>query len=1041
MRKIFLLLTCCYLASCGQTQTHDQYIKAEKFAHPTVEYRSVPFYSVNDKLDTAVVAKDMKILADGGSGGINFHTRTGLLTDYMGEEFMSAVDVAVREAESNGIKVWFYDEDKWPSGFASGKVPREHPEYVQQSLIRIEKSVAVPQEDILYADDNYNYAVYKSKMGDAWFNGATYVDLLDHDVVRTFIETAYVPYAQRYKNQLGKSARGMFTDEPQISPRAYTTHSGQVSYTPKLFETFEQMHGYDLRTKLPRLFDTKEDYAKVRMDYYRTIGHLFEVNFTKQIGDFCRENNMVFQGHFNGEETIQSTARQSGNHMAMYRHMDMPGMDLLSLSQGDVNTPKSLSSVANQYDIPWRMSESFGIAGHNMNFEDRKWIVDWLTNTGINYNVPHLVLYSMKGERKRDYPPTFMQQPYWRYNKIYEDYAARMFYATSIGRYDAHVALIHPIESAYIEMDPADFQWHSDRNGIYNSMLRQLHDSHRDYDLADEKIMSEVAQVKGGELKIGQMSYKALVLPSMLTIRESTLKLLDEFHKQGGAIFVLKEYPAYVDGVENASLIAALKDKSTLAATPKEIVALLDKSVPPVYTFEGDNSDMVWTSTHKAGNGYVIQLSNNSRKEKVDGVLTFAGEVKNVALWDPTSGKSHALKPNAKGEIYMTFAQAQTWIVSTGDASREADMKSVYEFKAHTDTPVAEIGGQWSGHRVDPNVVTLDFGRFSIDGGKIFMESEPIIALNRRMEELNFKRGELMVEYTIKSNTGPVACSLVMEQPEMYSSIEVNGKPVDPKPIGTFIDQAFKVLDIGKAIVKGENKLRLTLDYVAPISTDFDAYKRYGTEVESIYLIGDFAVEATESKNQLRTTDRNSVGFLIERPIHTFTSFALGAERDRFEGELALQGYPFYAGEFILDNTVNVPAIDKSKRYFIRFPDFEAIIVKVKVNGVETSEPLAYHPYEVDVTELLQQGDNTVSLSLTNSLRNMLGPHHHVGGELISVGPQTFTGESTWTSSREGDNDWYNKRKNGTAKIWRDDYYMIPFGLLKNPVLVARSNN
>jgi hypothetical protein len=34
-----------------------------------------------------------------------------------------------------------------------------------------------------------------------------------------------------------------------------------------------------------------------------------------------------------------------------------------------------------------------------------------------------------------------------------------------------------------------------------------------------------------------------------------------------------------------------------------------------------------------------------------------------------------------------------------------------------------------------------------------------------------------------------------------------------------------------------------------------------------------------------------------------------------------------------------------------------------------------------------------------------------------------------------GDADWYDARIRGNAKLWRDDYYSISFGLLSAPVL------
>ncbi len=56
----------------------------------------------------------------------------------------------------------------------------------------------------------------------------------------------------------------------------------------------------------------------------------------------------------------------------------------------------------------------------------------------------------MKGERKRDYPPDFSPaQPYWTFNKLFEDYTGRMCYVTTIGKYAADILVMHPLESEY----------------------------------------------------------------------------------------------------------------------------------------------------------------------------------------------------------------------------------------------------------------------------------------------------------------------------------------------------------------------------------------------------------------------------------------------------------------------------------------------------------------------------------------------------------------------------------------------------------------
>jgi hypothetical protein len=97
---------------------------------------------------------------------------------------------------------------------------------------------------------------------------------------------------------------------------------------------------------------------------------------------------------------------------------------------------------------------------------------------------------------------------------------------------------------------------------------------------------------------------------------------------------------------------------------------------------------------------------------------------------------------------------------------------------------------------------------------------------------------------------------------------------------------------------------------------------------------------------------------------------------------------------------------------------------------------LVYSPWETEISEALREGENQVEITLINSLRNLLGPHHHSGGELNAVGPSSFTGNPQWPNTG-GENDWYDLRLKGNSTLWRDDYCLVPFGLLEPPIITV----
>jgi hypothetical protein len=60
----------------------------------------------------------------------------------------------------------------------------------------------------------------------------------------------------------------------------------------------------------------------------------------------------------------------------------------------------------------------------------------------------------------------------------------------------------------------------------------------------------------------------------------------------------------------------------------------------------------------------------------------------------------------------------------------------------------------------------------------------------------------------------------------------------------------------------------------------------------------------------------------------------------------------------------------------------------------------------VDVTEGVRPGENVIEVELVGTLRNLLGPHHRVGGDVAWTTPRDFRDKSRWT----------------------DDTILVPFG-------------
>lgn len=1001
------------------------------FLNPPAAYRAVPFYSLNDSLSAPELRRQIGLFHEAGYGGTFLHSRIGLLTPYLSAEWMEMMRVGTEALRARGMDAWYYDEDKWPSGFAGGLIPRMSADFRARCLLRVAKGQPVEAPDrVLCEDSRYKYIERVDPMGQPWYNGASWVDLMNPAMVRAFIDSSYKPYADRFAGQ--SHVMGIFTDEPQISAldRGYP-NTGRAPYSPVVERVFRERCGYALDPVLPALFDTVGQWRRVRLDYYRTLACCMEQAFSKPMGDYCAAHGLTWTGHYNAEDTPSGNMNNEGNLMQQLRHMQQPGIDALGLRLRMVHTAKVATSVANQYGRERRISELFGISGHNLSFEDRMWITAWHTLMGINRMCPHLALYSMKGARKRDYPPAISyQQPWWGENRLFEDFSARLCYFATVGRTRPEVCVLSPIESDYI----AATRDEADRiDTDFERLMRSMMAAHINFDMGDEQILADTATVSPGRLVVGAMAYPVVVLPGMTTIRATTLRLLDDFHRAGGTVVVCGDYPSMVDAAPAPGALAALRGYARRVSR-EEVASVVRPATKPLFTLSGADTDSVWTHLRETQGGAALQLSNMSRQRTIRATIALADTRQPVALWNPADGRALALQPSG-GAYTLELAPAQTWILTTGQTAREGQTDGVYRLPGRR-TPLLTLADTWQGRRLSPNALTLDFARFSRDGGETWGEAEPVLAFYERTAAGHPYSGPLLIRYHADIDRVPATCRLAMEQPAMYRSITVNGQPVSFSGDGYYVDASFRTADIAALLRQGGNDITLSLDYVAPVPDSPDARTRYGTEIESVYLVGDFGVSAVEADVPLAATDRNRQRGLQPRPaVNRLASFAIAGEPTQVRGDLTRQGFPFFAGSYELSQTFVMSERPGAGRYILTLPGAEATLVGVRVNG-QPLPTLFASPWEADVTGLLRKGRNEVTLTLTGSLRNLLGPHHHKGGEFVQVGPATFTGENAWPNSSPGDRDWYDARQRGNARLWRDAYHLIPFGLLQAPVLM-----
>ena len=86
----------------------EQWLKS--LENPESKYCTHPVWSWNDKLEPEELRRQMWDMKQAGIGGFFMHARSGLLTEYLSDEWFDCIHTCVEEAKKAGLEAWCYDE-------------------------------------------------------------------------------------------------------------------------------------------------------------------------------------------------------------------------------------------------------------------------------------------------------------------------------------------------------------------------------------------------------------------------------------------------------------------------------------------------------------------------------------------------------------------------------------------------------------------------------------------------------------------------------------------------------------------------------------------------------------------------------------------------------------------------------------------------------------------------------------------------------------------------------------------------------------------
>ncbi|MBQ6246472.1 MAG: hypothetical protein IJK04_06380, partial [Kiritimatiellae bacterium] len=807
----------------------------------------------------------------------------------------------------------------------------------------------------------------------------------------------------------------------------------------KLPAAFRKLAGYDIVARIPELvYDVPGvDARRLRYDFNNCLTELFVKGFVKQIGDWCERHRCDFTGHMLAEDSLVSQTSTVGSCMRCYEYMQAPGIDQLCESSRIFQTAKQLSSVAHQFGRKWRLSETYGCTGWDFPFAGHKALGDWQLALGINLRCQHLAWYTMKAQAKRDYPAAvFYQSPWWEFYGKVEDYFGRVNAVMTHGEEIRDILVVHPVESVWTVTSGADWRRDPRLERIQNDfsvLTDTLLGAHLDFDYGDEDILARHGKVSRGAFAVGRASYKAVVVPSTLTLRATTLDLLARFRKAGGLVLFAGDLPdlvdarpsdaakslaatcerlsgdALVDRLSNAVRRVSIADAAT-GAEFAPALGLLREDADFSYLFICNTGD----DYTKGTNGFHFHRAARERRETCDdAVVTFAGPCAGLPLeLDPETGAIREANASVGDGLCLVRTSlpalaGRIFVFPKKGAKAASGAPALPASRQAKTIRAKKLAGPFAARLSEANVLVLDQPRYRIGDGDWQPKLE-ILRLDHKVRDLlgvPHRGGHMCQPWKTPPKTNPRSVRVELEYAfdvkavpsgDLFLAIEcpeaftfgVNGVPVGyAVDSGWWTDKSLRKIRLDPSLLhKGINTIRASLDF----SEDFPG-------LEIVYLLGTFGTSASADGRVSLTKAPETLEI----------------------GDWCPQGLTFYAGHVGYVSTIR-PTFEKGQRVVVKVGDYRGSAVRVLVDG-RPAGITAWGTGEVDVTDFVASGKaSELVIEVLGNRRNSHGALHWHEQWPGWHGPNTF-------EHYDDHPEW-----------WKDGYNLVPAGLMEAPSLLVR---
>jgi hypothetical protein len=278
--------------------------------------------------------------------------------------------------------------------------------------------------------------------------------------------------------------------------------------------------GYDFTPHLATLwYDAAPDAKKHRKAYDWAIHHRLQEVYFAAIRKWVETHpGAALCGH-----------PRSPDDIGPQRFFDIPGQDLVwrqvvphhpsALETRDSTQAKCASSAMIHLGRRRNGNECYGAYGHELTYEETKWLADWLFVRGCNLLYPHAFYYSIRGVRVDERPPDVgPNSKWWPTYKTFADYCRRMCWLNTDSQHVCDVAIL------------------GEENHLPWRAAKTLFQNQIDFNYLEMRHLWEDARVSSDGIRLVGMHYKVLIVDGEPSIDPRAKAALDTLTKSGRVI-------------------------------------------------------------------------------------------------------------------------------------------------------------------------------------------------------------------------------------------------------------------------------------------------------------------------------------------------------------------------------------------------------------------------------------------------------------------------------------------------------------------------